>query len=109
MEIDYGIIGERIKRERLKKKLTQVELSEMIDVSVVYLSRVERGSTHINLKRLIEICNVLEITPGEILQGTSPDESNYLSRDFSQILKNCGGEKQKLIYEIAKLVEQVNI
>ena len=109
MEIDYGIIGERIKTERLKKKITQVELAEMIDVSVVYLSRVERGSTRINLKRLIEICNVLEITPGEILQGTSPDTNTYLSRDFSQILENCGREKQKLIYEIAKLVEQVNI
>lgn len=109
MEIDYHIIGERIKRGRLKKKLTQVELSEMIDVSVVYLSRVERGNTHINLKRLIEISNVLEIPAGEILQGAAPEENSYLKKDISDVLKNCNGEKQKLIYEIAKLVEQVNI
>lgn len=52
MALDYTIIGERLKKARLEKNLTQEQLAEQIDVSIAFLSRVERGSSHINLKRL---------------------------------------------------------
>ena len=52
MAIDYSVIGSRIKEARLSKNLTQEELADEIDISVAFLSRVERGNSHINLKRL---------------------------------------------------------
>ena len=61
MALDYTIIGERLKKARLDKNLTQEQLAEQIDVSIAFLSRVERGSSHINLKRLTQICNILGI------------------------------------------------
>lgn len=61
MALDYTIIGERLKKARLEKNLTQEQLAEQIDVSIAFLSRVERGSSHINLKRLTQICNILGI------------------------------------------------
>lgn len=62
MALDYTIIGERLKKARLEKNLTQEQLAEQIDVSIAFLSRVERGSSHINLKRLTQICNILGIS-----------------------------------------------
>lgn len=56
MELNYSIIGMRLKQARIDKKLTQEDLAEKLDVSVTYISRVERGTTQINLKRLSEIC-----------------------------------------------------
>ena len=44
MALDYNIIGSRIKEARLAKKLTQEDLSEKLDISVAFLSRVERGN-----------------------------------------------------------------
>jgi len=67
MALDYTIIGERLKKARLEKNLTQEQLAEQIDVSIAFLSRVERGSSHINLKRLTQICNILGISEGLIL------------------------------------------
>ena len=49
MALDYSIIGSRLKQARLAKNLTQEDLSEKIDISVAFLSRVERGNSHINL------------------------------------------------------------
>ena len=49
---DYNIIGNRIKQARLAKNMTQEDLADKIDISVAFLSRVERGNSHINLKRL---------------------------------------------------------
>lgn len=52
MALDYTIIGERLKKARTDKKMTQENLAEQLDVSIAFLSRVERGNSHINLKRL---------------------------------------------------------
>jgi len=104
MALDYNIIGERLKQARLNKRLTQEKLAEKLDVSVAFLSRIERGSSLISLKRLNQICSILEITEGEILNGVSKDSNSYLNKDFSNLLKNCPPEKISLIYNIAKII-----
>ena len=104
MALDYTLIGERIKLARAKKKLTQENLAEKLDVSVPYLSRIECGDAFINLKRLNQICEILGVTEGEILNGVSTTSSNYLSENFASLLNNCSPEKSKLIYNIAKMI-----
>lgn len=104
MDINYSIIGSRIKKIRKNKKITQENLAEIIDVSVSYISRVERGTTKINLKRLLEICAVLEISAGEILDGISSNSTSYLHSDLNDLLKNCPAEKMDLIYNLTKVV-----
>ncbi len=104
MELNYSMIGVRLKQSRMNKKITQEKLAEALDVSVAYVSRIERGSTEINLKRLAEICSLLDTSFGEILDGTSSGSSNYLSADFNNLLKNCPSEKMDLIYKIANVI-----
>lgn len=104
MALDYTIIGERLKKARLEKNLAQEQLAEQIDVSIAFLSRVERGSSHINLKRLTQICNILGISEGLILNGASEDSSDYLNADFKEILEKASPDKQKLIYKIAEII-----
>ena len=69
MALDFNIIGQRLKAARIEKHLTQEQLAEKLDVSVAFLSRIERGNSHINLKRLNEICSILDISEGYILNG----------------------------------------
>ena len=104
MALDYNIIGERIKQARKNKKMTQDELSEKMGVSIAFLSRIERGTSQINLKRLSQICNILDVSEGEILNGVSSNSSSYLDSEFSKILKDCSSDQVKLIYDIAKVI-----
>lgn len=104
MALDYNIIGERLKQARINKKLTQEKLAEQLDVSVAFLSRIERGSSLINLKRLNQICSILDVTEGEILNGVSKDSHSYLNKDFSNLIKDCPPEKMALIYKISKVI-----
>ena len=60
MAVDFSIIGERIKKARKAKKMTQEDLAEKMDVSIAFLSRIERGTSQINLKRLSQVCNILD-------------------------------------------------
>lgn len=106
MRIDYKVIGERIKEARIKCKYTQEILSEKLDLSIAYLSRIEKGRAEVNLKRLTQICDILNVSIGELLTGTSVESDRYLDRELYETLVTCTPEKQRLIYEIAKLVSQ---
>ena len=104
MALDYKLIGQRLKKARLSKGLTQDNLAEKLNVSVAYLSRIETGSIRINLPRLNEICTELEITESFVLSGTAENSNAYLNTEFSDLLKNIPPEKQKLLYKIASLL-----
>lgn len=106
MSLNYNIIGIRLKQARINKKITQEMLAEKMEVSVAYISRIERGSTAINLKRLSEICSILEVSEGEILNGAYSESPSYLSEAFNSLLKNCPAEKIDLIYKIAKVIAE---
>lgn len=104
MAVDFTLIGKRIKKARRKKGLTQEVLSEKMEVSIAYLSKVETGKIHINLERLSQICNILEVTEGEILNGVSNNSNHYLDNEFYELLKICPAKKQKLAYNILQLI-----
>lgn len=109
MALDYTVIGQRIKQARLAKNLTQEDLAEKIDISVAFLSRVERGNSHINLKRLNQLCGLLDVTEGYVLNGASSNSKNYLDKEFTELFKSCSPEKQKLIYNVAKAIVDTDI
>lgn len=106
MAVDFSIIGKRLKEARKKKGLTQEQLVEKMGVSIAYLSKVETGKIHINLERLSEICGILEITEGEILNGVSNHSDKYLQSEFYELLKDCSAKKQKLAYQVLKVILQ---
>ena len=109
MAIDYSVIGSRIKQARLAKNMTQEDLAYKIDISVAFLSRVERGNSHINLKRLNQICGLLDVSEGYLLNGASSSSENYLDKEFTDLIKSVSPEKQKLIYNVAKTIAETDM
>ncbi len=104
MEVDYKIIGKRIKEARKDKGWSQEKLSEEIDVTTVYISRVERGSSQVNLKRLAQISKALDVSLEYLIGGTITEAPNYLDKELYETLLTCTPAKQRLIYNIAKIV-----
>lgn len=107
--IDYALIGERIREARKKKGWSQEKLSEEIDLATAFLSRVERGRSQINLKRLAQISQVLDISLESLITGVNTKSDKYLDKDLYNILINCTPDKQRLIYNIAKIVSGANL
>lgn len=50
-----------IKIERMRKKLTQAKLAELIDVHEKYVGKIEAGKQNITIKTLNRLANALEI------------------------------------------------
>ena len=58
---------------RKKAGLTQIELAEKVGVSIATLRRWESGETAPNGTRIIELANLLKVSPDEIIN----DAENY--------------------------------
>ena len=92
MALDYKKMGNRIREIRIEKDLTQEHLAEALNVSIAYISRIETGATHINLKRLNDLAAYLEVSESYLLNGTEIEKSKNINNKFGKILKDYTAE-----------------
>ncbi len=104
MNIDYGIIGQRIKEQRCKHTLTQEKLAEKLGFSVGYISQIERGITHINLDTLSKISLELHCDITYFLTGVNVAEKNFLNGELAEIFDSMNNSQRKMLLEIAKII-----
>ena len=60
------LVGKNIKEARKLKGLTQKQVANHFRMTQQQYSRFENGVFELNYYQIIEICNLLEITPNEI-------------------------------------------
>ena len=61
--------GDRVRRLRKEKGITQLELAELLGVGRSYLSQVERGKRDPGLRLVKSIADGLKITLSDLLQN----------------------------------------
>ena len=89
MAISLHILGQRLKEARVAKSLTQEAVAEKIGFSVAHLSKIERGVKPINLIKLSELCDVLDIPVEWVIVGaTTPKNAEY-NQQFGEIVSDC--------------------
>lgn len=89
MDIDYQALGKRISNLRRQKKLTQEELAEKTDLSTNYISHIENSRSIPSLETLMKLCAAMDVTPNELLLGTSQNRTDYLQTEVQQKLTLC--------------------
>ncbi|HRU99792.1 MAG TPA: helix-turn-helix transcriptional regulator [Ruminococcus sp.] len=68
------LIGERIKKIRKSKKLTQKMLADKVGTSICVISKWETGERYMNSFNLINICEALEVSADYLLFGKEQEE-----------------------------------
>ncbi len=104
MNIDYKLIGARIKTERHKKGMTQEGLAEALDVSIGYVSQVERGITKISLDLLGSISTILECDVAKFISESAVNSATYMESDIIKSLSKLNGKKRKLLYDFISVL-----
>lgn len=74
-------MGDRIKETRKKRAFTQEQLAEKLDISVEYVSQIERGLKIPSMQIFIKLVELLDVS------------ADYLLRD-SISTRNLYGDKQ---------------
>lgn len=75
-------IGHNIQKYRKKHGYTQDQLAELLDISKVHLSHIEIGARSASLSLILSCCNVLCVTPNDLLEGA------YYNQTMENILQN---------------------
>lgn len=71
MELDYSLIGKRIKKRRKQRKLTQEQVAERVSISNQHMSNIERAKSIPSTETLMKLAAALDTTPDEFLVGSS--------------------------------------
>lgn len=79
-------IGAKIKKIRREKKLTLQQLSELTNLSVGFLSQLERGLSNVAIDTLQDIANALDVSIHSFIEADSFDQNanNPVMRDFEK-------------------------
>ena len=67
--MDYIALGKEIRELRRKRNLTQEKLAELADLSVPYISHLERGTKKPSLAVLVRLADSLDVTVDRLLSG----------------------------------------
>ncbi len=97
-------IGERIKEARLSAGATQERLAEKINVSVQYVSDLERGKVGTSIPTLIKICRALHTSSDFLLFGKK-DESEELQAAES-LLCSLNEEQLKIVEQAIQITRK---
>ena len=104
--LNYKLIGVRIKNVRLKRKLTQDSLSEKVEIGVQHMNKIENGKAPLSLTCLVKIANALETTVDHLLMDNVTAASTpHLLDEIKNILDDCTPEEIYLIAELAKTLK----
>lgn len=99
-------MGQRLRKRRLEKSLTQENMAELLDISVKHYSEIERGITGISVERLIELSDLLDLNIDYLLKGNN--NSDALSPFLSNLYTQCPSEKlphlMNLLQNLSKLI-----
>lgn len=104
MNVDYAVIGKRIKDARKKKHYTQEILAEKLEVSIGYVSQLERGITKISLDLLGAIAGILEKDIAYFVSGTNISANNYLFSEIATDFSMLSTRDKQLTAQFIKLL-----
>ena len=113
MNIDYKAIGGRIKEQRKKNAMTQERVAELLDVTIGYISQVERGITKPNIELLGKLASLFNCDISYFVSGVTYDSDDYLYEDMKKKYQKLNNRDKRIIisimddmltiYEIGKL------
>lgn len=78
---DLNAIGNKLLAIRKRAGLTQAEVAEAAGLSDRTYADIERGSVNMRTETMLRICNVLHITPDEVLT----EENNSLTSKQAEL------------------------
>lgn len=99
-------LGEKIKRVRKMRGITQEQLAEMIDISPRSLSNIEVGGCFVKSETLERIIEALNITTEELFANEHIKSNIELLNEIDNCLNKIKNDNKTLgkIYKILKCI-----
>lgn len=97
-------VSERILKVLKERNMTQAEFAKQVGIATSTISEWKKRKTNPSVDKIMDICNVLQITPGQLLTGkgiedeekiaASSPESRFTPYDI-QLIEDYHGLKEE--------------
>ncbi len=102
--MDYIDLGNRIKKKRLEKNLTQEALAEMSKISCAYIGQIERGEKGLSLEVFLNIANALNCSTDELLRKSTEENINSRLAEIEQIIEGAPSSDTQKLIDVLKIL-----
>jgi transcriptional regulator with XRE-family HTH domain len=92
----FDIVG-RLRRERERQNLSQVELGQRLGVPQSQITRIERGASDIRLSTLLEVAHALGLEPVLIPQSLLPAVRHLLAKQQGGVESTVNTPARRLL------------
>lgn len=106
MEIDYAMVGRRIRDRRMEMGLSQEALAEQADLSPPYISHIERTVKKPSLSALIRLAATLDVTVDYLLAGNQPADASAYMADVQVLLDGCSPTERRIVFQVASATRE---
>lgn len=105
MDLDYKMIGKRVKIARSKPTRRRNSYPRLW-VSPPPLSNIETGTTRVSLVTIVKLANALTVTVDDLLCDSVVRAKPQIERDIAGLLENCDDYEIRMVRDMAQaLVE----
>lgn len=104
MPINYKLLGKRIQTARKTAKKTQEQSAEYLDVSISYISQIERGVTKISLDTLSQLAMFLDADIATLITGASVTDKWYMLDEISLNISGLSPKERHMIDDFIVLL-----
>lgn len=106
-ELNYKLIGSRIRAIRKKRGLTQEQLAERADISPQHCSGIETGAAKVSLPALVRIANALDATPDDFLLDSVKQSAPLYAEKIAEVFSDdCSSDETYLMLSQAESLKK---
>ena len=106
-ELNYKLVGQRIRAIRKKQGMTQERLAELAEISPQHCSGIETGAAKVSLPALVKIANALNASMDELLlDSISAVEKPSLMKEVETVFGDATPDETYLMLAQAKSIKE---
>ena len=103
-DINYALIGKRIREIRNQMNLSQAALAEMSGLSTRYISHIETARKKASLSSLVNIANAVGISIDELLYGNQTAYKTDYHLDIVMLIETCTTSEKRFLYLLIRAI-----
>ena len=109
-DVNFKLIGEKIKKRRRALSITQEYIANILDVNPSHISNIECGRANPSLTALIKISNILQCSVDTFIDEEYTFKHNgskkaAIDSKIIDKLQLCSNENKEKILQIIEIIE----
>ena len=104
--MDYYELGQRIRKVRKARGLSQEQLAERAEISTTHMCHIETGNTKLSLSVFVAIVEALDVQADALLFDAPRSSVTQAGEELLALLDTCDARQARAIVEIARAAKQ---